>query len=143
MKEPWSRGHLVSLAVIVALGGVACALAWNGTSTRSQLDDQTPWIALGVAGFLVAAAAQMVFLLQSRRAVMAHSIEVQASVASLVQVRTAAPSRPGLATGLVAAEGMARFHRPECPIAAGRPWQPEPRNVHEAAGRTPCGICSP
>jgi len=143
VKEPWSRGHVVSLAVIVALGGVACALAWNGTSTRSQLDDQTPWIAVGVGGFLVAAAAQVVFLRQGRRAVLAHGVEVQASVASLVQVRTAAPSQPGSATGLVAAEGIAHFHRSECPIAVGRPWQPEPRHVHESAGRTPCGICVP
>lgn len=143
MKEPWSRGHFVSLAIIVALGGAVCALAWNGTSTRSQLDDQTPWIALGVAGFLVAAGAQVVFLRQGRRTVVTHGVEVQASVMSLVQVRTAAPSEHGSATGLVAAEGMAHFHRPECPIAAGRPWQPEPQHVHEAAGRTPCGICVP
>ena len=143
MKEPWSRGHFVRLAVIVAVGGLACALAWNGTATRSRLEDQTGWVAIGVTGLLVAAVAQLVWLRQGRRAVAAYGAAVQASVASLVHDRVAAPAQAGSAGGLVAAEGMAHFHRPECPIAAGRPWPPEPRRVHEAAGRTPCGICQP
>jgi hypothetical protein len=143
VNEPWTRGHFVRLTVIVALAGVLCGLAWNGTSTRITLADQTPWIAVGVAGFLVAAAAQLVWLRQGRRAVAAYGAQVQASVATLIHDRVAAPARPGSAVGLVAAEGMAHFHRPECPIAAGRPWPPEPRRVHEAAGRTPCGICAP
>jgi drug/metabolite transporter (DMT)-like permease len=143
VKEPWSRGQFVRLAVIVGLGVLVCALAWNGTSTRITLEDQTPWIAFGIAGLLLAAVAQLVWLRQGRRAVAVHGAQVQASVASLIQHRVAAPAQPGSVAGLVAAEGMAHFHRPECPIAAGRPWQPEPRRVHEAAGRTPCGICTP
>lgn len=143
MNEPWSRGDRVRLAVLVALGGAVCGLAWNGAATRSRLEDQTAWIALGVAGFLVAAIAQVVWLRQGRRAVAAYGAQVQASVASLIQDRIAVPAQPGWAGGLVAAEGMRHFHRPDCPIAAGRPWPPEPRRIHEAAGRTPCGICAP
>lgn len=143
MREPWSRRDFVRLAVLVALGAVVCALAWNGTSTRSRLEDQTAWIALGVAGLLVAAAAQFVWVVRGRRAVAGYGAQVQASVASLVQDRIAAPSSSGSGAGFVAAEGMAHFHRSECPIAAGRPWLPEPRRAHEAAGRTPCGICAP
>ena len=143
MKEPWSRGHFVRLAVIVGLGGVACGLAWNGASTRFRLEDQTPWIVLGVAGFLVAAIAQVLFLRQGRRAVAVYGAQVQGSVAALIQDRIATPAQLGSVTGLVAAEGMAHFHRPECPIVAGRRWLPESRQVHETAGRTPCGICRP
>ena len=143
MKEPWSRGHFVRLAVLVVLGGVVCALAWNGTATRSRLEDQTAWVALGVAGLLMAAVAQVTWLRSGRRAVAVHSAQTQASVAALIRDRIAAPSTPRSASGFVAAEGMAHFHRRECPIAAGQPWPPEPRRVHEAAGRTPCGICAP
>ena len=143
MKEPWSRGDFVRLAGLVVLGAVVCALAWNGTSTRLRLEDQTAWIGLGVSGFLVAAVAQVVWLVQGRRAVAAHGARTRASVAALIEGRIATPSLPGSAGGLVATEGMQHFHRPECPIAAGRPWTGEPRRTHEAAGRTPCGICTP
>jgi len=44
---------------------------------------------------------------------------------------------------LMAADGMRHFHRPDCPIAAGRNWAPLPRVTHERAGRTACGICQP
>ena len=143
MKEPWSRGHFVRLAVIVALGGLVVALAWNATATRGRLEDQTGFVALGVAGFLVAAVAQVIWLLSGRRAVAAHSVQTQASVAALLQDPIAVPSLPGLSGALVGAEGMRHYHRPECPIAAGQPWPPELRRTHEAAGRTPCGICQP
>jgi hypothetical protein len=144
VKGPWSRGDLVRLAALVALGGVVCALAWNGASTRSRLADQTAWIGLGVSGFLVAAVAQFVWLVQGRRAVAAHGVEIQASVASLIPDRGAVPFRSApTAAGFVATGGMRHFHRPDCSIAAGRGWSAEPRGVHEAAGRTPCGICTP
>jgi hypothetical protein len=143
VNEPWSRGHLVRLAVIVGLGGLVCGLAWNATATRSRLDDQTGFVALGVAGLLVAAAAQVIWLRSGRRAVAAHSLRTQASVAALLRDAIAVPAPPGVSASLVAAEGMRHFHRPECPIATGRPWPPESRRTHEAAGRTPCGICRP
>jgi hypothetical protein len=143
VKEPWSRGDFVRLVGLVVLGGLACALAWNGTSTRIRLADQTAWIGLGVAGFFVAAVAQFVWVVQGRRAVAAHGARTQASVAALVRDRIDAPMPPVSPTELVAAAGMLHFHRSACPIAAGRGWSADPRGVHEAAGRTPCGICKP
>jgi hypothetical protein len=70
----------------------------------------------------------------------------------LGEAATLAPAGSGPVTALsasasaehvVAAEGLRRFHRPDCPIAAGRGWSPLPRRAHEAAGRGPCGICRP
>ena len=137
----WSRADLVRLAVGIATGGVVVAVAWNGAATRSQLDDQTGFIVLGVAGFLVAVLAQSVWLKRGRRAVATYATTIQASVAAFVEQPSVTPM---IGTdGLVATAGMLHFHRPDCPIAAGRGWSAEPRRSHEAAGRTPCGICTP
>ncbi|MEW6472106.1 MAG: hypothetical protein AB1679_07540 [Actinomycetota bacterium] len=138
---PWSRGDVVRLTVGVAAGGILVAMAWNGTATRSRLDDQTGFIVLGVAGFLVAVFAQSLWLKRGRRAVAAYAATVQTTVAALADQPPTAPVRAG--DGLVATAGIRHFHRSDCPIAAGRGWSSEPRRSHEAAGRTPCGICAP
>ena len=142
--RPWSRADLVQLAIGVVTGGVVVGLAWNGAATRSQLDDQTQYIVLGVAGFLVAVVAQSLWLKRGRRAVALYAATVQTTVASLVtEERPTGPSVPASREGLVATGEMRHFHRPDCPIAAGHGWTSEPRRSHEAAGRTPCGICQP
>jgi peptidoglycan/LPS O-acetylase OafA/YrhL len=141
---PWSRRDLVRLAVGIATGGVVVALAWNGAATRSQLDDQTAYVALAVAGFLVAVAAQSLWLKRGRRAVAVYAAAVQTSVATMIDEPPA--TRSVVITtgdGLVATGGMRHFHRSDCPIAADKGWSAEPRRSHEAAGRTPCGICVP
>jgi peptidoglycan/LPS O-acetylase OafA/YrhL len=140
---PWSRADLVRLAIGVVTGGVVVALAWNGAATRSQLDDQTQYIVLGVAGFLVAVVAQSLWLKRGRRAVAVYATAVEATVAALVEEPPVLPSPVTSSDGLVATGGMRHFHRPDCPIAAGQGWSTEPRRSHETAGRTPCGICRP
>ena len=137
----WSRADLIRLTVGIATGGVVVAVAWNGAATRSQLDDQTGFIVLGVAGFLVAVLAQSVWLKRGRRAVATYATTIQAAVAAFVEQPSVTPMTA--TDGLVATAGMLHFHRPDCPIAAGRGWSAEPRRHHETAGRTPCGICRP
>ena len=138
---PWSRADLVRLAIGIATGGVVVALAWNGAATRSQLDDQTGFIVLGVAGFLVAVLTQSLWLKRGRRAVATYATTIRASVAALAEQPSVTPMTG--TEGLVATNEMRHFHRPDCPIAAGRGWSAEPRRSHETAGRTPCGICTP
>jgi hypothetical protein len=139
---PWSRGDVVRLVAGVVAGGIVVVLAWNSAATESALDDQKGFIAMGVAGFLVAVVAQSLWLRQGRKAVAAYAATVQTSVASLTDRPTAEPVVQA-SGGLVATTGMKHFHRSDCPIAAGRAWSSEPRRNHEAAGRTPCGICQP
>jgi hypothetical protein len=143
---PWTTPHLVRVIVPVAVGALIVALAWNGVSARAQLNDQKGWITVGVAGFAMAVAGQMVWLKRGRRAVAIHAARLQDDVSALVarQSRPApAPIRADgvRADGLIAATGMRHFHRSGCPIVAGQAWRSEPRGAHEAAGRTPCGIC--
>ena len=142
-RAPWSNGDLVRLVAVVAAGGVLCAVAWTGASGHAELKDQTGWVAVGVTGFLLAVAGQGLWLVRGRRAVTAHATRVMTAAAALSPARV---GPVGVADGgdrLVAAEGMRHFHRVGCPIAAGRNWTPVTRPVHEAAGRTACGICQP
>ena len=144
-RAPWDRGDLVRVIAIVAIGAVVCAVAWTGASGHAELKDQKGWVAVGVAGFLVAVAGQSRWLRQGRRAVAAHAARVMGDVAALTPDSSprGTPRAVSPEQHLVATDGMRHFHRPDCPIAAGRGWAPLPRRAHEAAGRTPCGICRP
>jgi len=142
-RAPWSTGDLVGVVAVVAAGAAVCAGAWTGASGHADFRDQKGWLALGVAGFLLAVAGQSWWLHRGRRSVAAHAALLMAEAAALAPVASGPAVPASAAERLVAADGMRRFHRPECPIAAGRGWSPIPRPVHEAAGRTPCGICRP
>ena len=141
-RAPWSNGDVVRLAAGVMAGAVVCGVAWIGASGHAELSDQTGWVAVGVAGFLLAVAGQAQWLLRGRRAVNTQAARVMTGVAAV----TPAGGRPAPAVAaerLVAAEGLRHFHRPDCPIAAGHGWVPVSRSAHEAARRTACGICRP
>jgi len=151
VNRPWATGDLVRLVAFVATGAIGCAVAWTGASAQAELRDQTGWIALGVAAFGLAVVGQSLWLRQGRRAVAAHAARVLGGSGALVPAGagpgavsvTGAASAPGSAEQVVSADGLRRFHRPDCPIAAGRGWSPLPRRTQEAAGRTACGICRP
>jgi len=144
-RAPWDTGDLVRLIAVVAVGGVVCTVAWTGASGHAELRDQTGWVAVGVAGFLVAVAGQGLWLLRGRRALSAHAAAVMVEAAALTPAGagSARPMAVAPAQRLVAADGLRHFHHPDCPIAAGRSWSALPRRAHEAAGRTACGICQP
>lgn len=140
---PWDAADFVLLGAPVAVGGIACLLAWVGASGHARLEDQTGWVGLGVAGFGLAVVGQSRWLGRGRRAVAAHAARVLGDVPALVPPVSPSAAPSSSVENLVATTGMAHFHRTGCPIAAGRGWVPLSRGAHEAAGRTPCGICRP
>ncbi len=140
-RAPWATPDLVRLIAFVAAGAGGCAVAWTGASAHAELRDQTGWIALGVVAFGVAVAGQSRWLRQGRRAVAAHATRVLGEAAALVPDQSGPAPVMAATEQVVSADGLRRFHRPDCPIAAGRGWSPLPRRTHEAAGRIPCGIC--
>lgn len=140
-QAPWSTNDLVRLIAVVAAGGVLCVVAWAGAAERVQLDDQTGWVSLAVAGLVVAVAGQAGWLLHGRRAVGRYRNQLLWHGSWVVQHPT--PSAITSSGELVAGEGMRRYHRPDCPIARGRGWASGRRSAHESADRTPCGICRP
>lgn len=140
-RAPWATPDLVRLIAFVAAGAVGCAVAWTGASAHAELRDQTGWIALGVAAFGLAVVGQSLWLRSGRRAVAAHAARVLGQAAALGPAGSGPAPVMAATVQVVSADGLRRFHRADCPIAAGRGWSPLPRRTHEAAGRTPCGIC--
>jgi hypothetical protein len=142
-RAPWDTGELVRLIAGVAVGAAVFTIAWVGASGHAELKDQTGWLAVGVTGFFLAVAGQGLWIVRGRRALAARAARVMGEVAALAPASAGATRPARVVEQLVAADGMRRYHRPECPIASGRGWSPLPRPAHESAGRTPCGICQP
>lgn len=136
---------LLPLAVLVGGGGVlALLVGWIQVSASTQVDEQVSWSALSLIGAvlvcagagLAATSGERVFLLHLHR--LAAVVDARGS-GSTTSTGTAGPGVSG--DQLVATATMSRYHRPDCPLAAGKAVAADSRAAHERAGRRPCGVC--
>jgi hypothetical protein len=134
-----NRARAVWLAMVAA-GGLVCALGWRAASAQAAFADQTRWSSLSVAGLLLAFSAHVGWFLAGRRAIGRRQVELLGD--------PDAPTGDGPAVGreavggrVVAGADLRRFHRPGCPMTAGRSWPV--LDAASLAGREPCGICRP
>jgi hypothetical protein len=131
--------RLVSLLGFAALGA-----AWLGTAHLTRIEDQIPWLAVALLGLALACGAPVWALTGQRRAVAIRLAEVT----DLLELHAGragetAAGGVGRSDDLVASASMVRYHRPACPLAAGKRVVPATRSAHAAAGRQPCGVCEP
>ena len=141
--RPWSPADRLAWAVSVAVGAVLCAISWWGASGEARFDDQVGWATLALTGLLVASAAQVGWLLRGRRAVGdRRSRLIVATTAGSIEFEAIAVPRP-TAPLVVCGPAQRRYHRPGCPLAAGRNWPAADRASLEPAGKAPCGVCRP
>lgn len=133
---------LLPLAVLAgAGGGVAMLVGWLKVSATAHIDRQVQWSAVSVLGAvlvcvaagLAATSGERVFLLHLHR--LASAIEGDGPQPAPSSLAEAESDR------LVAAPAMSRFHRADCPLAAGKPVAADTRAAHERAGRRACGVC--
>src|SRR5581483_10781960 len=68
-RSPWATQDGLRAGVLVGSGAAACLVAWAAASGRAAVADQTGFVSLGVAGFLVAFAGEVSWVLRGRRAV--------------------------------------------------------------------------
>jgi len=141
---PWRTADLLRAAGLAAAGLTGLALTWYGASDQPDWADQLPWASLGVAATAIALLGLVSWLLAGLRRVRRLRREVlpllAASAAPRRSVSAAAVTPIGAA--LVTAPGMTRFHRPACPLAAGKPVQPVRPDDAVGAGLVPCGVCA-
>jgi hypothetical protein len=135
--SPWSPADALRWAVVGVLGHGMAVVAWYLATHEDTLDGQVPWASLAVAGFAMAAYADVTWLLQSRFAILQRRArllpdDVPLAAASAVDDST-----------FVGGPGLGRFHRPSCPLAADRHWPTLDRHDALVAGRLPCGVCKP
>jgi hypothetical protein len=134
--SPWSPADALRWLVVGLVGHAIAVAAWFLAANEDTLDGQVPWASLAVAGFAVAAYADITWLLQARFAI----LQRRAGLLPNDLPRAAAPTGADV---LVAGPGLARFHRASCPLAAGRDWPGIDRHDAIAEGRQPCGVCAP
>jgi hypothetical protein len=80
-------------------------------------------------------------VVELRTAVLPHPQTVAPGVAVAAELAPLGGSAP---EPLVALDGMRRYHRPGCPLLAGKATTTAAsRSGHERAGRRPCGVCEP
>lgn len=125
---------------VTAVAALALVLAWYQVSGEGVSADQKTGMNVSIAAVIVAGAAGALFLLAGRRAV---GVRRESLVASLPALDPKAPPTASDGLGLVAGEGLLRFHRADCQLAQNRNWPPASRAEHQAQGRTACGACKP
>lgn len=133
---------LLPLAVLLGAGGVAAMLiGWIKVSSATHVDRQVSWSSLSVIGAVLICAAAGLAATSGERIFLLHLNRL----ANAVQLDPRHPvTGPASELGreqLVAAPSMARYHRAECPLAAGKPVAADNRAAHERAGRQACGVC--
>jgi hypothetical protein len=162
---PGGRAVSWGLRSLVAVGLMAIAVAWSQASNTVSVSSQVDWAPVGLAGVAVVAMGLLGSILVARQAVALRLVRLApfiadpeahpgrtaigatapADAASMGAGPAGAAGPPGAAGAepLVAGLNMARYHRPSCPLAAGKPVRPENRRTHEQAGRRACGVCAP
>lgn len=138
--SPWSPADALRWLVVGVIGHVAAAVAWWLTANEETLDGQVPWASLAVAGFAVAAYADVTWLLQARFAMLQRRERLLPADLPVAPVPEVTGSERD---ALVGGAGLGRFHRAACPLAIGKGWEPIERRAALDEGRSPCGVCEP
>lgn len=133
---------LLPLAMLVGAGGVvAILLGWAEISATTRVDEQVSWSALSLIGAVLICAAAGLAATSGERVFLLH-LHRLAAVAEVAGPRSATGVSAAVSGDqLVAAATMSRYHRADCPLAAGKPVATDSRAAHERAGRLPCGVC--
>ncbi|HEV7862665.1 MAG TPA: hypothetical protein VGR20_08195, partial [Acidimicrobiia bacterium] len=98
---------------------------------------------LGVAATTVALLGLVSWLVAGLRRVRRLRHEVFPLLeASAVARRSAGAAATPIGSAFVTAPGMTRFHRPACPLAAGKPVRPVRSDEAQGEGLVPCGVCA-
>lgn len=139
---PWGEADVLRLCSTWTIGLVSITVSWYGISGSGDTSLQALWFNIGIAGAVISALGNGVWLLRGRRAVGDRraalvSLEVPTPVTQARSV--AAPSRAATdAHELVRVAGMTRVHRVVCPLVVGKRCEPARLDDGE-----PCGVCSP
>jgi hypothetical protein len=148
----WGAEDLLRWVITVGLGGIVIVVAWYVAAGEATFAQQVGPIDAAIAGLLLSGVGNLAWLLHGRRALGERRRLLLPDVAAA----TASTGAPPVVVGplstttaatddvFLAGEGMERFHRPSCALAAGRTgWRTATRREHEDAGRRPCGVCRP
>ncbi len=143
MAPPGRRATAALTSGVLALAGLV--VGWVGVSGTVRLSTQTGWLALGIGSLILAGFAMVGWLITGMVRIAALRREVVATLTARSAVAQASATLAADTTAVYGvAPGMRRYHRPDCRLLVDkRVTFDSVRGVHAAAGRTPCGICTP
>jgi hypothetical protein len=141
----WAAVRPVLGWVLAAAGALALFLGWYGVSGQALTAKQLPYLAsgglAGIALFLIAG----VFLATDdvrRQFVRLTALERKIDELYALFVDEASPGQSEVV--LVALPGGNSYHRPGCPLVAGKPHAAElPAAQVAERGLRPCRVCDP
>jgi hypothetical protein len=141
---PWSSEHVVRLIIADGLGLILVLVGWWQAAGVGSVHAGIAWLNLCLAGLVVAAVGNGLWLLRARQAVGLARMRVLGAPrpVGVSSDRVYRPSDNGHAV-LVAVPGLLRFHRPGCALVAGKQVRVASRVAHERAGRQACEVCEP
>ena len=125
--------------VPTAIGFALMAVAWEGASLTTDVDRQSPWLALALIGSALSCGASVWFVTRQYVALRLRLVALSAGHAEGLS----GPAKEAADGTLVASPAMVRFHRPSCPVTTGKAVTAASRARHVSEGREPCGMCQP
>jgi len=147
---PWSPTDLAVCSLLVAVGISMGFVGWYDAAGKLVESEQVAPLNFAGAGTLVAGAGLVLWFLRGRRAIRHRRVGLvnhrrgllRPTVVESISAGGTLEPRSRSAV-LVSGDGLGRYHRADCPLAAGRNWRSAPRAQFEQAGRRPCGVCRP
>jgi hypothetical protein len=149
VKQPVDRVLTWVSAVLLPLGLLVVLLGWYGAAHTPYLFEQVPYlISGGLLGLALVTGAGLLYF--GGWVARSSSLQARASEEALELLReirdglAAAPVRAPASTtgdGFVATARGSMWHRPDCPVVAGR------EDLHhvgpDGGGLRPCSLCDP
>jgi hypothetical protein len=134
---PWSLsdfGRLLRYEVPSLLAVLACFV---GARHATSWDAQIYWVVGAMGATVLAGIGWSTWLVVGGRNVRVRQRRLEQAVGTLT-ARRHLRTVVGLT---VTGRGMTRFHRPDCPLTAGRTVTATTTEEHLARSLTPCGVC--
>lgn len=138
-RLPWTYADLQRLARTELLSFLGLVVCFVGARNTRSWDDQLLWIVGAFAAMLLAGWGWTGWMLAGSRALRARERSALARGRRIADARRAAP----VAGLVVTAEGMTRYHRPDCVFVRGREIVAGTAEQQTARGLVACGACRP
>ena len=114
----WTRGSAAAAVALAAASIVGLAIAWIGASGQTRMEDEVPWLVLGVAAFAGGGLAGALWLGRGLRSIRTERLALRRR---LIAMNVGAPTGgTTTSTVRVMANGMTRVHRPDCEYVRGK-----------------------
>jgi hypothetical protein len=117
---------------------IAIVVCFAGARQTETWDHQLYWVVGAMAAMLLAGAGWTGWLLVGSRELRHRQRRLAVLTAGMATPEVASVFTSDVT---VAGRGMTHFHRPDCPLAQGRPVTSASAEEHTAKGLTPCGVC--